>query len=134
MLKLPVGDGALRSTDINTYFQYLKCCSKQQIQRIEGLSGLCSRCPASSLFLSIPVLTWFSLPVARKVKVKVAQSCPTLCDPMDYTVHGILQARILEWVAFPFSRGSSQPRDRPRPQCRQILHQLNHQGSRRMLK
>ena len=35
----------------------------------------------------------------------------TLCDPMDYTVHGILQARILEWVAFPFSRGSSQPRD-----------------------
>ena len=34
-----------------------------------------------------------------------------LCDPKDYTVHGILQARILEWVAFPFSRGSSQPRD-----------------------
>ena len=33
-------------------------------------------------------------------------------DPMDYTVHGILQARILQWVAFPFSRGSSQPRDR----------------------
>ena len=46
------------------------------------------------------------------VKVKVAQSCPTLCDPMDYTVHGILQARIQECVAFPFSRGSSQPRDR----------------------
>ena len=36
---------------------------------------------------------------------------PTLCDPKDYTVHGILQARILEWVAFTFSRGSSQPRD-----------------------
>ena len=46
-----------------------------------------------------------------QVKVKVAQSCLTLCNPMDYTVHGILQARILEWVAFPFSRGSSQPRD-----------------------
>ena len=44
------------------------------------------------------------------MKVKVAQSCPTLCDPMDYTVHGLLQARILEWVAFPFYRGSSQPR------------------------
>ena len=44
-------------------------------------------------------------------KVKVAQSCPTLCNPMDYTVHGILQARVLEGVAFPFSRGSSQPRD-----------------------
>ena len=44
-------------------------------------------------------------------KVKVAQSCPTLCNPMDYTVHGKFQARILEWVAFPFSRGSSQTRD-----------------------
>ncbi len=44
--------------------------------------------------------------------MKVVQSCQILCDPMDYTVHGILQARILEWVAFPFSRGSSQPRDR----------------------
>ena len=45
------------------------------------------------------------------VKVKVTQSYPTLCDPVDYTVHGILQARILERVAFPFSRASSQPRD-----------------------
>ena len=44
-------------------------------------------------------------------EVKLAQSCLTLWDPMDYTVHEILQARILEWVAFPFSRGSSQPRD-----------------------
>ena len=49
-------------------------------------------------------------------KVKVAQLCPTLCNPMDYSlpgssVHGILQARILEWVAIPFSRGSCQPRD-----------------------
>ena len=38
-------------------------------------------------------------------KVKVAQSCPTLCDPMDYTVHGILQARILEWIAFTLLQG-----------------------------
>ena len=50
------------------------------------------------------------------MKVKIAQSCLTLCDPMDWglpgsSVHGILQARILEWVAVPFSRGSSQPRD-----------------------
>ena len=43
--------------------------------------------------------------------MKDDQLCPILCDPMDYTVHGILQARILDWVAFPFSRGSSQPRD-----------------------
>ena len=47
-----------------------------------------------------------------QVQVEVVQSCPTLCDPVDYAVHGILQPRILEWVAFPFSRGSSQPRDR----------------------
>ena len=45
------------------------------------------------------------------VKVKIAQLSPTPCDPMDYTIHGILQARILEWLAFPFSRGSSQRRD-----------------------
>ena len=49
--------------------------------------------------------------VYRWVWVKVAQLCPTLCDPMDYTVHVILQARMLDWVAFPSSRGSSQPRD-----------------------
>ena len=46
-----------------------------------------------------------------KVKVKITQLCPVLCDPMDYTVHGILQARMLEWVAYSFSRGSSRPRD-----------------------
>ena len=49
--------------------------------------------------------------IALVILVKVVQLCPTLCDPMDYTVHGILQARILEWAAVPFSRGSSQPRD-----------------------
>ena len=50
--------------------------------------------------------------MAKKcMKVKVAQSCLTLCDLMVYTVHGILQARILESVAFPFSKGSFQPRD-----------------------
>ena len=58
----------------------------------------------------------------NKVKVKVAQSCPTLCDPMvcsppGSSVHGILQARILEWVAIPFSRGSSQPRDGTQVSC-----------------
>ena len=45
-------------------------------------------------------------------KVKVAHLCLTLCNSMDYTVHGIHQARILEWVAFCISRESSQPRDR----------------------
>ena len=41
------------------------------------------------------------------MKVKIAQLSPTLCDPMDYKIHGILQARLLECIAFPFSRESS---------------------------
>ena len=53
---------------------------------------------------------------------KSLQLCPTLCDPMDCSlpgssVHGILQARILEWVAMPFSRGSSHPRDQTLVSC-----------------
>ena len=59
----------------------------------------------SSLYLSFPSGS------DGKEWVKVAQFCPTLCNPLDYTVHGILQAGILKWVAFPVSRGSSQPRD-----------------------
>ena len=67
-------------------------------------------------------------------KVKVAQSCPTLCDSRDYTVHGILQARILEWVVsllqgiFP-TQGSNPGL----PPCRQILYKLSHKGSLRIL-
>ena len=49
--------------------------------------------------------------------VRVAQSCPTLCDPVDYKDHGILQARILEWVACPFSGGSSQRRHQTQVSC-----------------
>ena len=49
--------------------------------------------------------------------VKVAQLCLTLCDPKDYTVHRILQARILEWVAFLFFRGSYQARNQTRVSC-----------------
>ena len=71
--------------------------------------------------------------------MKVTQSCSTFCYPMDYIVHGILQARILEWVAFPFSRGSSQPMDWTQVICiaggffffffcRWILYQLSHKG------
>ena len=45
------------------------------------------------------------------MKVKVAQPCPTLYSPVDCIVYGIFQVRILEWLAVPFSRGSSQPRD-----------------------
>ena len=57
-----------------------------------------------------------------KSESEVAQSCPTLCNPMDYSlpgfsVHGIFQARVLEWVAIAFSRGSSRPRDRTWVSC-----------------
>ena len=65
---------------------------------------------------------------------EVAQSCPTLCNPMDcslpgFSLHGILQARVLEWVAISFSRGSSRPRDRTRVSCipgNNYLHYLHH--------
>ena len=69
--------------------------------------------------------------LSRGMKVKAAQSCPTLCDPIDCKVHGILQTRILEWVAVPFSRGVF-PAQGPNPgllHCRQILYQPRHEGS-----
>ena len=68
-----------------------------------------------------------------------AQLCPTLCDPTNCgppgsSVHGILQARILEWVAVPSSRGSSRPRDRTQVSCiscfvRQVLYHQRHRDS-----
>ena len=64
-----------------------------------------------------PVGVWLWGSSRHLLEVKVAQSCPTLWDPMDHTVHGILQAKILEWVAFPFSRGFSQPRDQTQVSC-----------------
>ena len=53
---------------------------------------------------------------------EVTQACPTLCNPMDcslpgFSIHGIVQARILEWVAISFSKGSSQPRDQTQVSC-----------------
>ena len=67
---------------------------------------------------------------------EVAQSCPTLCDPIDCSlpgssVHGISQARVLELIAISFSRGSSQPRAQTWAllYCRQTLYRLSHQGS-----
>ena len=78
----------------------------------------------------------------KEVKVKVAQSCPTLCDPTDYTVPGILQARILEWkekkkkrilewVACSLLQGifPTQESNPGLPHYRWILYQLSYQGS-----
>ena len=66
-----------------------------------------------------PEITSYAI---NKSKVLVAQSCPTLCKPMDCrppdsSVHGILFTRILEWVAIPFSRESSQPREKTQGSC-----------------
>ena len=82
-----------------------------------------------------------TLAITLTVCVKFAQSCLTFCDSMDCSppgssVHEILQARILEWFAMPFSRGSSWPRDRTCISCvscigRQILYHWRHRGSPR---
>ena len=71
--------------------------------------------------------------------MKVTQSCPTLCNLMDYSmldssVHGILQARILEWVAVPFSGVSSQPRGQTQvSDIAGIFFHLSHQGSPKLV-
>ena len=72
---------------------------------------------------------------------EVAQLCPTLCDPVDCSsagssIHGILQARILEWVAISFSRGSSPPRDWTQVSriVGKMLQPLSHQGSQPSIK
>ena len=70
----------------------------------------CCGTPIKPDWCFLCLILYLELSLVLKVKVKVAKLCLTLLDPMDYTVHETLQARILEWVAVPFSRGSSQPR------------------------
>ena len=77
---------------------------------------------------------------ALSVHAKSLQSCPTLCDPVDYSppgssVHGILQARILDWVALPLPQGIflTQESNPGLQHCRQILYQLSHKWSPRVL-
>ena len=69
-----------------------------------------------------------SMKVAIFVLGKGKQEYPTLCDPVDYTVHGILQAKILAWVAFPFSKQvfPTQESNWCLLHCRQILYQLSY--------
>ena len=74
--------------------------------------------------------------ILRETKPSLTQSCPTLCNPVDCSpprssVHGIFQARVLEWVSISFSRGSSRPRDRTRVSrlVSRTLYRLSHQGS-----
>ena len=104
-----------------------------------GQSGLAlcpgDWCPDPSSYHKQQGLTGPMVLLVHVPKVLVAQSYLILCDPMDcsppgFSVHGILQARVLEWVAIPFSRGSSllQGSNPGLPHCRQILYHLNHQG------
>ena len=96
---------------------------------------LFSKCLSLHIWLFFFFFFWLLADVCLCL---IAQLCLTLCDPRDYrmpgsSVPGISQARILEWVAISFSRGSSQPRDelvsRCLLPCRQILYMLSHQGS-----
>ena len=76
-----------------------------------------------------------SLEIRHVSGVKVTQSCPTLCDPLDSTVHGVLQARILEVGSLSLLQGifPTQESTPVLPHCRRILYQLSHQGSPRIL-
>ena len=101
---LPTNDGCEDGSDNqdNSVNQYIE--SESSPFTISGIFPICSLSSILMLLL--------------KVKVK-SQSCPTLCDPMDcslpgFSVHRFFQARVLEWVAIAFSRGSSWPRDRTR--------------------
>ena len=84
---------------------------------LKSLNSVVTTCLPNSRHISNCLLDTIEEYITRCLylgclKVKVTQLCLTLCDPMNYTVHRILQVRILEWVASPFSRVSSQPRDR----------------------
>ena len=73
--------------------------------------------------------------VVKRPKWKSLSRVQLFGDPTDYTVHKILQARILEWVAYPFSSRSSRPRNQTEsPHCRRILYQLSYQGCLQTMK
>ena len=102
--------------------------SPKQMEGREGLRGignLFTSSTTSSHSRGTTPPTSFSLsPFVQPIllRAKSLQSCPALCDPMDYSppgssVHGIFQARILEWIAISSSRGSSRPRDQTRVSC-----------------
>ena len=84
--------------------------AKNQTQLRDLTDWLKSFCLSYDNDSSLMYFSWWIF-LMKSSEVKVAQSCPILCDPVDYTFHAILQARILEWAAFPFSRESSQLRD-----------------------
>ena len=110
--------------------------SANQIGLLSNPSSGTQLCdPGQSFQSSEPWFLSSNLSELKVVEVEGTQSCPTLCDPVDYTVHGILHARILEWVACPFSRRifPTQGSNPGLPHCRQIPYQLSHKGSPRIV-
>ena len=106
-----------RYTHLNAEFQRIakrdkKALLSGQCKEIEGNNRMGKTRDGKDLNFLFKKTTDTKGTFHAKVKVKVTQLCLTLRDRMDCTAHGILQARILECVAFSFSRGSSQPRDR----------------------
>ena len=117
----------------------------QHLLPIPILSDHCSDiCPYISTFSRmsnkrIPTVLQFYVCGTFLLRVKLLQSCPTVCDPMDssppgFSHHGILQARILEWVPMSSCRGSTQPRDQSPVSCvsctgRWVLYHQHHLGS-----
>ena len=88
-------------------------------EQSSALTGGKGRKKCSHFFQVTILLLFFYVYLKVKSESVVTQSCPTLCDPVDCSlpgssIHGIFQARILEWVAISFSKGSSRPRDQTR--------------------
>ena len=106
---------------------------------MRGVWGRMDTCisTAESLYCTPETIT--TLLINSAAAAKSLRVCPTLCDPMNrslpgFSVHGILQARILEWVATPTSKGSSQPRDQTCTSyisciCRRVLYHSRHLGN-----
>ena len=99
-----------------------KCYKHTQAQQQHTyLPAYWSAYPCSRRVTEASIWLFWNL-ISYRVHAKSLQSCPTLCNPTDHSspgssVHGILQARILEWVTISYSRGSSRSRDRTRASC-----------------
>ena len=100
-------------TVIHIWWRTSNSCRRQKSDKIltSLVTGEMQTKPPWDNYKPSYIIKVVNQPHIKLVKVKVTQSCLTLWDPMDYTVHGILQARILEQVAVSFSRASSQPGD-----------------------
>ena len=114
-------------------------CVLTFIPLIKGCTLCCDQSLHWKLSVATSLLCGCHSPVMGRVcslvvgaKVKVTRSCPTLCDHLDFTVHGILQARILEWVSLSFLQGifPTQGSNPGLPHCSQILYHLSHRKPR----